>query len=298
MAGQEILAPLMIERVASALHRRVWSFERAAGRGERLLVLLTDGRADVERNGDSTLVEGPAVQWIGDADFSQLRFDPGSTGYVARIGEAAMIEMVGNRAESAVLGGLTDRSFVLSLAGDRPLADELARCIAALHGETTAPQSGSQMMIVAYLRIVFFLIARKVTRPSLAHIPARGDAPAVLQRFRQAVELHFREHWPVKRYAASLGVSHDRLHAICVRELGKSPKTLIGERVIREAAIYLARTMLTTKQISFALGFRDLAHFGNFFKLKTGHPPSVFRRVIDKAHGRAGDDLVSFADWP
>lgn len=298
MPGQEVLAPLMIERVASALHRRVWSFDRAPGRRERLLVLLTDGRAEIERDDGNTVADGPAIQWIGDAEFSRLRLEPGSTGYVARIGEAAMTEVVGNRAESAVLGGITDRSFVLSLVGERALADELARCIAALLGETTAPQSGSQMMIVAYLRIVFFLIARKVTRPSLAHTPARGDAPAVLQRFRQAVELHFREHWPVKRYAATLGVSHDRLHAICMRELGKSPKTLIGERVIREAAIYLARTMLTTKQISFALGFRDLAHFGNFFKLKTGQPPSAFRRMIDTAQGRAGDDLVSFADWP
>lgn len=296
MAGQEALSPLMVERVSAALHRRVWSFNREAGKAERLLVMLTDGRAEVEREGGTVTVDGPAIQWIGEPGFAQLRLDPGTTGYVARIGESTMIETVGNRAESAVLDSLTNRSFLLSLQGEQALTDELVRCLSALHGETVAPQSGSQMMVLSYLRIVFFRIARKVTRPQAPHPIGRSDAPLVLQRFRQAVELHFREHWPVKRYAATLGVSHDRLHAICVRELGKTPKTLIGERVIREAAIYLARTMLTTKQISFALGFHDLAHFGNFFKLKTGQPPSAYRRLTDP--GRPGDDLVSFADWP
>ncbi len=101
MAAPEMLSPLMVEKVTSALHRRVWSFNRDAGKAERLLVLLTDGNAEIDRDGEAAAIEGPAIQWIGDVAPTQLRLDPGTTGYVARIGVPAMMPLWEMLASSA-----------------------------------------------------------------------------------------------------------------------------------------------------------------------------------------------------
>lgn len=276
------------------------SFNRTPGAAERVLILLTDGSAELEWQDDISTLSAPAIHWLGMPVAARLRLNAGTTGYVATLGEAAVSDIVGNRAESQTLAGIIDRTFQLSLAGERRLSAELAHCMDNLGSETAQSEGGSQLMVISWLRIIFVSILRRVTDIRSAPAAARGEAPIILQRFRQLVELHFREQWPVGRYAEALGVSHDRLHAICTRELDKAPKVLIGERVVREAALHLARSMLTIKQISFALGFRDQAHFGNFFRHKTGHSPGRMRTMFRASRQQEvdGEELLGFADWP
>jgi AraC family transcriptional regulator, transcriptional activator of pobA len=114
------------------------------------------------------------------------------------------------------------------------------------------------------------------------------------------VEMNFRDHWPIPRYADALAVSSDRLHAICLRELKRPPLKLVHERVIREAMLLLDRSMLTVEQISDHLGFKDPAHFNRFFKAKAGTPPGTFRRGIARSATRSDElrSIHSYADWP
>lgn len=292
--------PVTVSEVHGALHGRIWSFNRRPGAAERVLVLLTDGSGELEWPDGLATLSAPVIQWLGIPAAARLRLDPGTTGHVATLSETAVADIVGNRAESQTLAGIIDRSFLLSLAGERELTAELARCMRHLDAEAALSEGGSQLMVISWLRILFVSILRRVSNVRTVPAAARGEAPIILQRFRQLVELHFREQWPVGRYAKSLGVSHDRLHAICTRELGKAPKALIGERVVREAALHLARSMLTIKQISFALGFRDQAHFSNFFRHKTGHSPGRMRAMFEASRQHEIDDeeLLGFADWP
>ena len=299
--GPGVMAPpVAVMEVQGALHSRIWTFNRAPETAERVLILLTDGNGELEWSDGLTTLSAPAVQWLGIPASAKLRLAAGTSGYIARLSETAIAELVGNRAESQTLAGIIDRSFLISLAGERRLTDELERCMARLGEETALSEGGSQLMVISWLRILFISILRRVGDVRSVSAAMRGEAPIILRRFRQLVELHFREQWPVGRYARTMGVSPDRLHAICTRELGKSPKALIGERVIREAALHLTRSMLTIKQIGFALGFRDQAHFSNFFRLRTGHPPGRMRAMIEasRQHDAGGDELIGFADWP
>jgi AraC family transcriptional regulator, transcriptional activator of pobA len=292
--------PVSVSEIQGALRGRIWSFNRTAASPERVLVFLTDGSGELEWPDSISTLTSPVIQWLGIPAAARLRLDAGTTGYVATLSEAAIADIVGNRAESQTLAGIIDRSFLLSLAGEPDLTAELARCMDQLGAETAQSEGGSQLMVISWLRILFVSILRRVSDVRSAPAATRGEAPIILQRFRQLVELHFREQWPVGRYAKALGVSHDRLHAICTRELDKAPKVLIGERVAREAALHLARSMLTIKQISFALGFRDQAHFSNFFRLKTGHAPGRMRAMFEASRQQEidGDELIGFADWP
>jgi len=57
--------------------------------------------------------------------------------------------------------------------------------------------------------------------------------------FLQMVELHYRDGWPVARYADALGVTSDKLHAHCQREKNCGPRAIIHERLVREACTRL-----------------------------------------------------------
>ena len=119
-------------------------------------------------------------------------------------------------------------------------------------------------------------------------------------RFRQMVEERFREHWPVAQYARTLGVTPDRLHAVCRHVLGRSPRTLLNQRLLHEALVRLERSAITVKQLAHSLGFRDAAYFNRFFARLMGTPPARYRR--DKmrrgAAGRPPQVSPTFADWP
>ena len=84
-----------------------------------------------------------------------------------------------------------------------------------------------------------------------------------------------------------------------MRELDKTPKSLIAERLAREASLGLERSTLSIKQLSYSLGFRDPAHFSNFFRRMTGMTPGRFRKLMATASPDSdGFSPPSFADWP
>jgi AraC-like DNA-binding protein len=52
---------------------------------------------------------------------------------------------------------------------------------------------------------------------------------------------------------------------------------VIQERILIEAKRLLSYTRKSVKQISFDLGFEDVAYFSNFFKKHTSQSPLDFR---------------------
>ena len=118
-------------------------------------------------------------------------------------------------------------------------------------------------------------------------------------RFRHLVELHFREHWRIARYAEALGLSHDRLHDICVRTLKRPPLELVHDRLAHEACLQLVRSGLSIEQVAADLGFRTTANFSRFFRARTGNSPARYRASIARDRSEHEDQVMgSFADWP
>ena len=128
---------------------------------------------------------------------------------------------------------------------------------------------------------------------------ASASATQFLQRFRQSLEIHFRDRWGVNAYAQELGMSSDRLHDICTRTLGKTPLRLIHERSVFEAQALLQRSSQTVDQIAAHLGFESAGQFNRFFKGIVGSPPGQYR--TDSRHMNevsSPRSRSSFADWP
>ncbi len=286
-----------VATIDCGLHARSWSFNGATGGVARQLVLMTDGGGEAEAGGQRLAIAAPALLWLGDMKPGRLRLEAGATGLRAQIGDDTLVDAIGDEAQSVALRYLVDRDFTLSLADHPEALGLIERCLSAVIAERQQPREASALLLSALLRIVLVSMLR--VSGGRESLPGVGERMSLLQRFRQLVEMNFRNHWPVARYAAALGVSPDRLHAICTDGVGKSPKALVSERLAREAMLRLERSSLTIQQLGHSLGFSDPAHFSSFFRKMTGTPPGRYRRaVIDARTDRPALHAPSFAEWP
>jgi AraC-like DNA-binding protein len=238
------------------------------------------------------------VLWLGDLNPGRLRVEAGATGCRGWVSDGMVAAAIGDQPESVALSSLVDRSFVLSLSDHDEQAAVIERCVRAAAAESRQPREASALLLSALLRIVFVSMLRVVGGDDAGQ-PGTGENAGLLQRFRQLVEMNFRSHWTVAQYARALGISADRLHAICTGGIGKSPKALVSERLAHEAALRLERSPLTIQQLGHSLGFNDPAHFSSFFRRMTGSPPGRYRKAaaLSRLEGR-NPPATSFADWP
>jgi AraC family transcriptional activator of pobA len=80
-----------------------------------------------------------------------------------------------------------------------------------------------------------------------------------------------------KDYADRLAVHVNHLNKVLKEITGYTTTHLIGTRVTQEAKILLRQTDWNVAEISYTLGFDDLAQFSNFFKKQTSFTPTAFR---------------------
>jgi len=287
-----------VDAIDCGLHARFWSFNSSAGDVGRQLVFVSDGAGEAETGDQRFSIAAPALLWLGDLHPGRLRMDAGATGLRARMSDRTVVEAIGDDDDSLALRYLVDRDFSLSLAGHPESAGAIERCLNAAVAERRQPREASGLFLSALLRLVLVSILR-VSAGQLSGFSGPGENITLLRRFRQLVEINFRNHWPVGRYADALGVTPDRLQAVCTTGVGKSPKALLSERLAHEAMLRLERSGLTIQQLGHSLGFSDPAHFSNFFRKMRGISPGRYRRsALDAgAEGRKPSE-ARFADWP
>ena len=99
----------------------------------------------------------------------------------------------------------------------------------------------------------------------------------LLHNFKQLLNKHFVEFHMVNDYADKLAVTPDYLNKTVKSITGKSAKEHIQSKLIIEAKRSLLFTSQSSKELAYALGFDESAHFNNFFKKKTGLTPTEFK---------------------
>jgi AraC family transcriptional regulator, transcriptional activator of pobA len=80
-----------------------------------------------------------------------------------------------------------------------------------------------------------------------------------------------------KDYAGRLSVHPNHLNAVLKEITGKTTTYIISHRIIQEAKYLLKQTDWNISEISYSLGFEEVAHFSNFFKRQTSVSPNSFR---------------------
>ncbi|MBN2766803.1 MAG: helix-turn-helix domain-containing protein [Paludibacteraceae bacterium] len=102
----------------------------------------------------------------------------------------------------------------------------------------------------------------------------------LLRSFRQLLDLHYKSKHKVSDYADMLAVTADYLNKIVKSITGKPAKEHIQSKILVEAKRTLLFSNISSKELSYELGFDESAHFNNFFKKSTGFTPTEFRSSI------------------
>jgi len=78
-------------------------------------------------------------------------------------------------------------------------------------------------------------------------------------------------------YADRLAIHVNYLNKALKENTGKTTTSLINGRIEQEAKILLKQTNWNISEIANCLGFKELAHFSNFFRKQAGLSPLAFR---------------------
>lgn len=113
------------------------------------------------------------------------------------------------------------------------------------------------------------------------HLDELRPSHRLFVMFRRLLEKEFAQKHTVQEYADELNVAVRTLNK-CVNECsGRSPLSMINDRIMLEAKRQVRYTNLLIKEIAFNLGYEDPSYFVKFFKRQTGLLPSEFREMED-----------------
>ena len=101
----------------------------------------------------------------------------------------------------------------------------------------------------------------------------------LFQAFLQELDKSFQNEKEVEFYARKLRCTARRLGSVCKAVLGKTPQTLIIERVMLEAKRLLLHSDMSVQQVASLLGCEEPSNFTKAFRKATGETPSGFRRA-------------------
>jgi AraC family transcriptional activator of pobA len=282
------------EPFSAALAKRSWVVRQKGERRAHLLLLQSDG-GTASWQGTSVALRSPALLWLPSNLDASLEVAGGADGYLLSVNDDFLIKAIAGCPEALHLRRATDRATLIDGEALAAHLGDIVQSCRAIAGELRTPGFGGGAMIASHLLLLCLHLSRLGAAHEGADEATRGGGKALVGNFLQMIELHYRDGWPVARYATVLGVTSDKLHAHCRREKGASPRALIHDRLVREACVRLQQLDLPVEQIGYGLGFRDPAYFNRFFRRYRGASPGSYRRQIRLEHARSGP---SYAAWP
>ena len=159
----------------------------------------------------------------------------------------------------------------IALTDPQPVLDMLLQ----LENEYRQPNDHSPSVLRGLTQVLFARLLQAAPDES----PVRTGGGALYHQFTNGLRTQASSGNRVLHYARSLGVSPQRLNAVCRRVDGRSASELIEQQVILEAKRHLLHTDQTVTYIADALRFSDPSNFVKYFKKHTGHTPTAFKKM-------------------
>ncbi len=287
-----------VQRLEAGLSRRRYPLLADTRETERVALLLAAGGASIGGGSEEIVLNAPALAWLPVGPDHYLRLEAGASGWVLGVSDILARDAIGQGVESIHLRYLVDRITVLSDLASAAAVDEVVQSFAAVERELRRDERGSWHFLSAHVALILVHVWRQ---SGFENVTQRGQGmqATLLLRFRHLVEQHYREHWRIADYAQAMGVSHDRLHDLCVRTLRRTPLDLVHDRLTHEAGLRLVRSGLTIEQVAADLGFRSTTHFSRFFRIRTGLSPARYRgNALATPAALENATARSYADWP
>jgi len=262
-----------------------WTFRDARHRG----FVLESGCGRVKLPEGEIAFAAPCLVWLPAGAQALLLLEAGTRGISIAVNEVGLAGSIPAGPFAGQMRGALGRPLIHQWMDVRE-ARRLFDMLDAVNHETAQELPAGQEAR-RHLLALFLIATWRLSGPVLRE--SRPLPRTIAQRFLHAVDLHFRDHWSIARYAEDVGVTPDRLNATVRRTTGRSPLALIHRRVMYEAEALLDDSRLQISEIAEDLGFSDPAYFSRFYKRMSGHSPNLRRRDDGKRASEPG-----FAAWP
>lgn len=227
------------------------------------VLLVEEGHATITLDTRTVGLEGPGRVIVPAAAVHGFRFRQGTSGFVLTLST----DFSTRAAEPS-----DPLLSALAQGGIAVLSDEAATRAFWLAREMLLLQQDWQQRDPLFLSFAESLIRTLVRDIPASDALERSDRR--LDRFRELVELHYRQHRDLDFYAGSLGLTRRTLSRLTATRLGCSPMDLIHRRLALEAHRLLRYTTATATQVAAELGFDDPSYFSRFYQRVTGRRPS------------------------
>lgn len=280
--SQAELELIHIETIAERGSAHEWEIK--PHRHDTLLQLLWIDHGSVTATIDTRveLCYGRSFVLIPPSVIHGFQVTKATAGLVITIADALLQEVL-SEADQGELARLVATPRIMPVNQQSRSGNNAIRLVRQLDEEYRWPRPARVSAISALLKLVLVNLVRMAPAYGTTDSP-QGEALRQFDRFRDLLEHHYRDHWPIRRYAESLGVSEKRLTRYCRLTSDLSPLQIVHNRQLTEAKRCLVYTEKSINEIAYDLGFKDAAYFSRFFSKMTGHKASQFRREYQSAH--------------
>lgn len=254
-----------------------WSIEPHAHPHHYQVLHVATGGGFIDVEDRRIAVEPPCLMSVPVGTIHQIRFQPDTDGSVITAAEAFVVQ---SSLGDPRLIEATRRGGAFPLAGTGLEPEQVARCFEELSREFVYSAPGRRPAIMAHFITVLVALMRAQVGVEGRRAPTGDRSYALVLRYRDLVERHFREERRLEFYTGALGVTPARLNAACKARLGTTASALLHDRIITEAKRWLIYTGMTVAEIGYALGFEDPAYFSRFFSKRTGTAPGRLREEL------------------
>lgn len=180
---------------------------------------------------------------------------------------------------------LTSKQVLFEKIGEIPLIkiskEEMGQLLHPLDhllSELTDEKLGRYDITISWVKIFMIYASRIKLERGNIQAEALSEAHYIMRKLNNAIEEHFHHKHRPADYAKLLNVTVKTLNRMVKQHKEKTVGDIISERIIAQAKHELYLGDKPVKQIAFELGFRDVAYFSRFFKVRTGISPDVYRK--------------------
>jgi AraC family transcriptional regulator, transcriptional activator of pobA len=265
---------LHVESIAERSRMHDWTIRPHAHRELQHFLLITHGGGLLQAEAETHTFSAPSLIVVPAAFVHGFSFEPDTDGWIITASNELLHRLAAVDGElSAVLRAASCHG----LPGRSKGQLGLERLFDMVVSEYRSRKPGRKAAIEAWLSTILVSALRLLQVPDATAPLERASGSQLIARYRDLLEEQFKEPLGIEDFAANLGVSAERLRAVCSRIMGLSPLQLLAERRLLEAKRSLLYTNMNVSQVAYACGFQDPAYFTRFFTQRTGRTPSAFR---------------------
>ena len=230
-------------------------------------------------------VKPDTIFFISPEQVHDLQMQPGHSGYVMLF-SSDFIEQNGIPQQWLLESGFFFRCDDVAPLVIPDICDKakLNNWVENIQAEFNQQMKYHEDAIAALLKL-FLLECRRIYLAFPVEKKERTHAGGTLvKQFKDLLDNHYTQWHKVAEYAQFMNITPNYLNEVVSQETGKSAKDMILNRIMLEAKRFATHSEISVKEVAYALGFEDPAHFSKLFKSQENKGFTEFRSAIRKKY--------------